>query len=169
MRIFFVILWFSLSVLAGTALFHTSEEVQKAREETAQLEGKIAEEKESLRVLKAEWAYLNQPDRLEKLAAEHLDLVPTKGRQLARLDAIPERAQTDNPLTRDNPVPGQTTGPVQKLITGYAPPRPLAATPLANALPAPEKRASPEAPRILPQKAQPPRDFGALLQSLGEN
>lgn len=148
----FFILWFTLSVLAGTALFYTSDKVQKAREETARLENSIVEEKESLRVLKAEWAYLNQPERLEKLAAEHLDLVPTKGQQLSDINRVPEHNKESNPLLSQAPVTKRM--PVQKIISSYAPVKPIVTAPVT---------------RSIPKKSEAPRDFGALLQTLGAN
>jgi len=69
---------FGLAALSGVALLHTSQRVQEAEERLAQIDRNIAQEQESLKILKAEWEYLNRPERLERLANEFLDLSPPK-------------------------------------------------------------------------------------------
>jgi len=94
------IIWFVLAAACGTVLFHTSQRVTDGRAEVAATMQDIAKEKESIRVLEAEWSYLNQPDRLEKLAREHLHLEPMKGKQFtaaAGLDALPVATVAEAP------------------------------------------------------------------------
>jgi cell division protein FtsL len=75
--------------LSAIMLYYTSQKVHDEREKLTALEAQIDKEQESMRVLSAEWSYLNQPDRLEKLARQHLHLEPLKGRQFAKLKDIP--------------------------------------------------------------------------------
>jgi len=42
-------------------------------------------------VLKAEWQYLNRPDRMQVLAEHHLDLQPMQIGQVVRITDIPMR------------------------------------------------------------------------------
>ena len=86
-----VLLWLVLATFCGIALFHTSQKVHDEREKLAHLSQSIGKEEESIRVLQAEWGYLNQPHRLEKLAQNYLKLAPFKGRQFAKLEDIPLR------------------------------------------------------------------------------
>lgn len=155
MKGFFPVFWFALAVAAGTALFHTSQDVQDILDETARIEQATSEEKESLRVLKAEWAYLNQPERLERLAAEHLELAPMTGSQLASLDRVPEK-NSGPALVAETKKPGSAAA---------AQPASLAAAP------SPQKTgpAARAAPRIIPSKAAPAtqRSFDSLIKSLG--
>lgn len=66
----------------------------KAHErELAQLKADIAKEGEAIRVLKAEWGYLNQPERLQALARKHLALAPTNPNQIVVLASLPLRAE----------------------------------------------------------------------------
>lgn len=65
-----------LAVLAGALLLHTSQNVQKEEERLAAISAEANREKESIRVLKTEWAYLNNPGRLETLARKYLKLAP---------------------------------------------------------------------------------------------
>ena len=42
-------------------------------------------------LLRAEWAHLNDPNRLSDLARRHLDLAPVAGVQVVRFDILPAR------------------------------------------------------------------------------
>lgn len=55
----------------GATLFWTSKQVQNAEAVARKQERSIAYERERYAVLEAEWHYLNNPDRLEKLAANN--------------------------------------------------------------------------------------------------
>ncbi len=95
-------LWLFLGAICGAMLFHTSQQVTDGRTKLASIDAATQKEDESLRVLQAEWSYLNQPDRLEKLSKQYLDLTPLKGKQfgkVADLDAKPIDAApaTDTP------------------------------------------------------------------------
>ena len=56
-----------LAVTTGALLFVVSQNVQKTEREIARAEADIVLAQESLRVMRAEWDYLNRPDRLEAL------------------------------------------------------------------------------------------------------
>lgn len=94
------LLWLVLAAICGGVLFHTSQQVNDGRQRLAVINEDIRKEDETIRVLDAEWSYLNQPDRLEKLSKQYLNLSPLKGRQFAKLkdiadvpDAVPVAAQ----------------------------------------------------------------------------
>ena len=72
-----------LIAIAGGALFNVSYQVGRLEAEKRALDRAIAAEEQAIRVLRAEWAYLNQPSRLEPLAARYTDLAPVGGLQLA--------------------------------------------------------------------------------------
>lgn len=100
------LLSFVLAVLAGAVLFRVSQNVQQAEDNLAHLRKAITYEERTIHVLQAEWDYLNNPERLEKLAREHLDLVPVGIKQLMKdssEDVIPAKAgaresQAVNPI-----------------------------------------------------------------------
>lgn len=83
------LLWLLLAAFCGSSLFYTTQRVHDGREKLSVLVGNIAKEEDTLRVLRAEWSYLNQPARLEKLSRRHLQLAPLKGRQFATVEDIP--------------------------------------------------------------------------------
>ena len=67
-----------LVVLCATWAYRVNYATQEALNRVADLRAEIAREREALAVLKAEWAYLNRPDRLRALVtanAEALGLV----------------------------------------------------------------------------------------------
>ena len=60
-------------------------------EQVAKLKAKVQKERNAIAVLKAEWHFLNRPDRLQAAADRHLDLQPLNVQQLARLSDLPNR------------------------------------------------------------------------------
>lgn len=82
--------WVLLVGGAGVALFLLKYEVQAREDRLARINAEIIRTQEAIQVLRAEWSYLNRPDRLADLAQRHLDLVPAGGRQIAvSLEAVP--------------------------------------------------------------------------------
>ena len=63
-----------VAALTGVMLFRISERVQTAEDNLTRMEEAAAKEAETIRVLRAEWDYLNRPDRLESLAKTHLKM-----------------------------------------------------------------------------------------------
>jgi hypothetical protein len=78
----------SSALYAYTIKYDTTvqnEQLQKVRSQTQK-------EREAIAVLKAEWQYLNRPDRLQVLSDRHLELVPLGITQIARVTDVPMRA-----------------------------------------------------------------------------
>jgi cell division protein FtsL len=87
--------WLVLVVLAGTGLFLVKHEVQDLEERLAQLDDRIANERETVHVLRAEWAYLTRPERLARLAERHLGLKPPAPGQIANsIESLPPPTDT---------------------------------------------------------------------------
>lgn len=63
-------------------LFQVKFKVQNLHREVAELQKQLEHEKNSIHVLKAEWAYLNQPERLQRLAEKFLNLAELKPEQI---------------------------------------------------------------------------------------
>lgn len=73
---------FGVAAMLGGVLLHTSQAVQNAETEVERLDAAVEEERESIRVLQAEWQYLNNPERLEALAKDYLELVAPAPEQM---------------------------------------------------------------------------------------
>ncbi len=82
---------FVMVVASGTMLMNVSHHVQRVERDIKLIDRKIAREKENIRVLKAEWAYLNNPSRLEELATNYVDLISPEAAQLiSDMSVIPD-------------------------------------------------------------------------------
>ena len=88
------LLCLGIAIAAGALLFQTSQSVQRAEYELSQAQGHVGTEKESLRILTAEWDYLNRPERLEKLTLENLDVDET---QAEKKNFVGEKASLPEP------------------------------------------------------------------------
>lgn len=73
---------YAYSIKYGTTL--EAAQLQKVRAQAQR-------EREMIAVLRAEWAFLNRPDRVQDLADRHLDLTPVKTHQIVRFSDIPMR------------------------------------------------------------------------------
>jgi hypothetical protein len=70
-------------------------------EELARINAAVSRERDAIAVLRAEWALLNRPDRVEALADAHLsDIVPMTAARLARFSDLPERREKDDEIGR---------------------------------------------------------------------
>lgn len=130
----------------GTLLFWTSQSVQQAEDQLAGINGNVRAERESIRVLGAEWDYLNRPQRLEELANEYLKVAPPESGNFIK-------SATDIPVPPTGIIP-----PVKPAV--YA--QPVAVR--APSAPAPAKPATVPSEYI---KASEKKNFESLIQSLG--
>lgn len=76
------VFWLSLIAVASAIVFHVSYRVQSLEDDLGQLNRSIRFERESIRILNAEWAYLTRPDRLRALVDAHTDLTALQPRQM---------------------------------------------------------------------------------------
>ncbi|HEY8191195.1 MAG TPA: hypothetical protein VIG74_02130 [Alphaproteobacteria bacterium] len=105
-----ILLAITAAIVSGTALFRVSQQVQTAENEKSRLESAVSSEREAIRVLNAEWDYLNRPDRLEDLAVEHLNMQPPQPRQMQNApDTLPPPAIVSAP--QETPAPEITAQP----------------------------------------------------------
>ncbi len=81
-----------VALIAGaTYVFDIKFESTMQAERLAKIRGEIRRERDAIAVLRAEWATLDSPSRLEGLAKRHLPLKPTDARQFDQLADLPER------------------------------------------------------------------------------
>ena len=113
-----------LALFAGSALFWVSQQVQQVEREQRQLVVANLQEEESIRVLKAEWDYLNRPERLEELSARYLNMTPVSAETLVQsISAIPEPEDPDlAPEIHPVEISTAAAKPVSKSTVKLAPP-----------------------------------------------
>lgn len=85
------VIWFVMLALLGVGLFQVKYAVQAKERELRKVNRQIAADHEAMRVLEAEWSYLNDPVRLADLARRHTDLAPVMASQMGSFDALPMR------------------------------------------------------------------------------
>lgn len=70
-------------------------------EELARISAAVDRERDAIAVLRAEWALLNRPDRVQALSDAHLpDIVPMEASRLAQFSDLPERPEKDDEIGR---------------------------------------------------------------------
>ena len=77
----------SSALYAYTIKYETTLEVEQLQK----LRAKTQRERDAIAVLKAEWQFLNRPDRVQMLAERHLDLQPFVVAQVVKPSDIPNR------------------------------------------------------------------------------
>lgn len=109
------LLWVIVLSVSAFALYKVKFQVQTLRGQIAEVSRDLERERESLNVVAAEWAYLNRPDRLQKLADTYLSTQAVTVEQIADVQAIPfphvleAKAQTAQPSANTIIPVSQTT------------------------------------------------------------
>jgi cell division protein FtsL len=98
----------TMLILVSFGLYNGVYAAKAHERELRELTAEIAKEGEAIRVLKAEWSYLNQPERLQALARKHLALAPTNPNQIVVLASLPLRSEAwsnEAPVVEFNDLP----------------------------------------------------------------
>lgn len=85
-------LWGALTIGSGVSLFLLKYKVQALENELVSRQEQVVRDRSAIRVLEAEWTYLNDPERLRRLSAEHLGFSPATTQNVADIAALPYRA-----------------------------------------------------------------------------
>lgn len=129
-----ILTWIALAGTASVVLYQTSYRVQEQADELANLNRQIVAEQEAIQVLRAEWAYLNDPARLERLVAQHSLLGQTRVEQIVALDQIPTKPLPGLEPEADQPPLLLSSAPMRK--PEFAPGAPRKPTPGPSPAPA---------------------------------
>jgi hypothetical protein len=98
---------------AATVTYTIKHRAENKLEEVRKLDAEIRLEEDTIDLLRADWALLTQPNRLERLVEAYtkdLQLVPTLSTQLAQPEELPM-------LKADVPVPEEVAGTDKKKKT----------------------------------------------------
>jgi hypothetical protein len=74
----------------GLGLFQLKYQVMNLEKDHQRIHKTIRETDEAIHVLKAEWAHLNDPQRLQGLCDRYLTITPIKGSQLVSFQQVTE-------------------------------------------------------------------------------
>jgi cell division protein FtsL len=72
----------------GAITFSVKQQVLQLEAKITDAKKEIAQYDEALHILSAEWAYLNNPERLQTLVDRNLDLIPGDHFQFVSFDCI---------------------------------------------------------------------------------
>ena len=85
-----------ITVLVSAFFLYSLEHSTRGLERhIAKLQSNILEERESIKVLSAEWSSLTRPDRLQKLAQENLKLETVTASQLVNENELAEKVPAE--------------------------------------------------------------------------
>ena len=90
-------------VFAAAYVYRIKMESTERTERVLRLHAQIREQRDAIAVLRAEWARLDAPLRLQGLAERHLQLKPLNATQYDSLKNLPERPPS--PVKPDSPDP----------------------------------------------------------------
>jgi hypothetical protein len=85
------ILWGVLAIACGIGLFLVKHQVQATEADLRQMQHRVRSDRSTIRVLEAEWTYLNNPTRLAALAERVLGLTPLRAQQVVTMASLPVR------------------------------------------------------------------------------
>ena len=128
-------------VLAAADVYKIKFESARQVQRIAKVKLEIRREQDAIAGLRAEWAKLDSPARIQDLAKRHLALKPLDPRQFDRFDNLPERPPDLVPVEEPDPIGMVIAKPelIDRTPTAsIPPPKPL--TPQASAMPPQAKR-----------------------------
>ena len=91
-------------VLAASDVYKIKFESTRQAQRVVKLRMEIRREQDAIAALRAEWAKLDSPTRIQDLARRHLPLKPAEALQSDRLDNLPERPPDLVPVDEPDPI-----------------------------------------------------------------
>ncbi len=97
-----LLFWSIAAIGTAIGLFTVKYRVQDLEEKIDRTNLKIVESQQATHILQIEWDYLNEAERIERLAQKSLKLEQASIKQVVRLDSL---ATSSVPPRRDSPLP----------------------------------------------------------------
>jgi cell division protein FtsL len=91
-------------VLAAADVYTIKLESARQSQRLAKLRMQIRREQDAIAVLRAQWAQLDAPARIQGLAQRHLTLHPIEAHQYDKLDNLPPRRPALVPAEESDPI-----------------------------------------------------------------
>ena len=131
-------MWLGLAIMVGIAMFLVKYKVQALEDEVVATRAQVARDRGAIRVLDAEWTYLNDPERLRRLSAQYLKFGPPVPQNVTDIAGLPMRDPAAGAPSENAPA------------TTAAPPATKPAGPTIDAEAAPDAPAAFQRPAGLP-------------------
>src|SRR5262245_56020969 len=106
-------------ILAASFVYKIKFDSTLQAERVAKLRSELRRERNAIAVLRAEWARLDTPGRIQGLADRHLALQPVKPAQFDKLERLPDTA-AERPAGKD-PI-GAMLSPAPDITGSVLPP-----------------------------------------------
>ena len=93
-----------ITIMLGPLVYLSGIRKDSRETELMRIEASIAETRDSIIVLKAEWAYLSRPDRILQLSERFLEVEPLDPHQIIPIDELNKitKPQTNNNIEEAN-------------------------------------------------------------------
>ncbi|MEO6394385.1 MAG: hypothetical protein ABIO40_00560 [Devosia sp.] len=116
------IVLFVTSLFALSGVYGLKYAVEQTASEKAELQSRIARQQSNLSLLKADWAYLNQPAHVGPIVVRHeaeLNLQTLQQDQFGRFDGLPMRLKAPDDDALDSLFESLEAGidPIQQIIS----------------------------------------------------
>jgi hypothetical protein len=110
-------------VLAAADVYKIKFESTRQAQRVAKLRMEIRREHDAIATLRAEWAKLDSPGRIQSLTRRHLPLKPAEARQIDKLDNLPARPADLVPVEEPDPIGTVIANPevLDRQLTGSVP------------------------------------------------
>lgn len=89
------LMWIPLAIGVGVSMFLLKYKVQALEDELVAKQAQVVRDRAAIRVLEAEWTYLNDPERLRELSAQYLGFGPPAVTNIADISALPMKGASD--------------------------------------------------------------------------
>ena len=107
-------------ILAASCVYKIKFDSTLQAERVAKLSGELRRERDAIAALRAEWAKLDAPGRIQGLASRHLALRPIQPTQFDSLHQLPDRPPAVVPPPSTDPI-GAMIAPAAPDTTGSVP------------------------------------------------
>ncbi|MBL8629710.1 MAG: hypothetical protein JNM81_08790 [Rhodospirillaceae bacterium] len=111
------IMWAALTIVVGVSLFMLKYKVQGLEDQLQATYVQIEKDRTAIRVLDAEWTYLNDPGRLRRLSEQYLGFAPPAASQVITISQLPFK-NGEVPMLEGVSTPQPTQQPGELPLTG---------------------------------------------------
>ncbi len=89
------LMWIPLAIGVGVSMFLLKYKVQALEDELVAKQVQVVRDRAAIRVLEAEWTYLNDPERLRELSAQYLGFGPPAVANIADIETLPMKGASE--------------------------------------------------------------------------